>query len=244
MERATKKVVGKYRTPEDVKATLQRLERAGYKREDITLYTDNSNLNEFEEKHDLDMLADKTVEVHDDSKDSFWDKVKHMVSYDDADDDLTEEDDEFLEPYREDIKAGYTIVAVREEMYERATAEANEPVVDPDIQNEIESEAEPILVDEELLDEEEERETDFVLVGDDVTADAPVTERDLVKVEEKPTDLTVVDKIEDEIDGEMETVEETERDVDAENAKAEEPEITFEDPTVHDDDLHFEERPK
>mgnify|MGYP001287870142 FL=1 len=81
MKKSEKVVIGKYKNPEDVKATLQRLEREGYTRDDVTLYTNNDSLRTFEETYDVDMLADETKTVDDSSRESFWDKIKDMVSY-------------------------------------------------------------------------------------------------------------------------------------------------------------------
>lgn len=115
MKKSEKVVIGKYQNPEDVKAALQRLERDGYMRDDVTLYTNNSNLKKFEDTYDVDMLADETKTVNDTDNESFWDKVKHMVSYeDDEETALDEGEDELVEPYKEDIQAGYTVIAVRE----------------------------------------------------------------------------------------------------------------------------------
>ena len=115
MKKSKKVVIGKYQNPEDVKATLQRLERDGYTRDDITLYTNNSNLKKFEDTYDVDMLADETKTVNDTDNESLWDKVKDMVSYDDdKGSDLSDGEAELVEPYKEDINAGYTVVAVRE----------------------------------------------------------------------------------------------------------------------------------
>lgn len=115
MKKSEKVVIGKYQNPEDVKAALQRLERDGYMRDDVTLYTNNSNLKKFEDTSDVDMLADETKTVNDTDNESFWDKVKHMVSYeDDEETALDEGEDELVEPYKEDIQAGYTVIAVRE----------------------------------------------------------------------------------------------------------------------------------
>lgn len=115
MKKSKKVVIGKYQNPEDVKATLQRLERDGYTRDDVTLYTNNSNLKKFEDTYAVDMLADETKTVNDTDNESLWDKVKDMVSYDDdKGSDLSDGEAELVEPYKEDINAGYTVVAVRE----------------------------------------------------------------------------------------------------------------------------------
>ncbi len=114
MKKSKKVMIGKYRNPEDVKATLQRLEREGYTRDDVTLYTDNSNLKKFEETYDIDMLADETKTVNNADNESLWDKVKHMVSYDDEGTELSDSEAELIEPYKKDINAGYTVIAVRE----------------------------------------------------------------------------------------------------------------------------------
>lgn len=115
MKKSKKVVIGKYQNPEDVKATLQRLERDGYTRDDVTLYTNNSNLKKFEDTYAVDMLADETKTVNDTDNESLWDKVKDMVSYDDdKGSDLSDGEVELVEPYKEDINAGYTVVAVRE----------------------------------------------------------------------------------------------------------------------------------
>ena len=82
MKKSKRVVIGKYRNPEDVKATLQRLERDGYTRDDVSLYSNNKNLKKFEENNDVDMLADETKTVKDTNNESFLDKIKHMVSYD------------------------------------------------------------------------------------------------------------------------------------------------------------------
>lgn len=114
MKKSEKVVIGKYKNPEDVKAALQRLERDGYARDDVSLYTNNSNLTKFEETYDIDMLADETKTVNDTDNESFWDKVKHMVSYDhDEKSDLSDDEAELVDPYKEDIQEGYTIIAVR-----------------------------------------------------------------------------------------------------------------------------------
>lgn len=115
MKKSKRVVIGKYRNPEDVKATLQRLERDGYTRDDVSLYSNNKNLKKFEENNDVDMLADETKTVKDTNNESFLDKIKHMVSYDNEEDtNFDENEKEMLEPYRDDIKDGYTVVAVRE----------------------------------------------------------------------------------------------------------------------------------
>lgn len=114
MKKSKKVVIGKYQNPEDVKAALQRLERDGYTRDDVTLYTNNSNLKKFEDTYDVDMLADETKTVNDTDNESLWDKVKDMVSYDDDEgSELSDGEAELVEPYKEDINAGYTVVVVR-----------------------------------------------------------------------------------------------------------------------------------
>lgn len=115
MKKSKRVVVGKYKNPEDVKAALQRLERDGYTRDDVSLYTNNSNIKKFEETNDIDMLADETKAVDETDKESFWDKIKHMVTYDHPEDSaLDEQEEEMLEGYQEDLKDGYTVIAVRE----------------------------------------------------------------------------------------------------------------------------------
>ncbi|HZK47064.1 MAG TPA: general stress protein, partial [Atopostipes sp.] len=115
MKKSKRVVIGKYRNPEDVKATLQRLERDGYTRDDVSLYSNNKNLKKFEENNDVDMLADETKTVKDTNNESFLDKIKHMVSYDNEEDtNFDDNEKEMLEPYRDDIKDGYTVVAFRE----------------------------------------------------------------------------------------------------------------------------------
>ena len=124
MKKSKRVVIGKYRNPEDVKATLQRLERDGYTRDDVSLYSNNKNLKKFEENNDVDMLADETKTVKDTNNESFLDKIKHMVSYDNEEDtNFDEHEKEMLEPYRDDINDGYTIVAVRERENTSANAQ-------------------------------------------------------------------------------------------------------------------------
>ena len=124
MKKSKRVVIGKYRNPEDVKATLQRLERDGYTRDDVSLYSNNKNLKKFEENNDVDMLADETKTVKDTNNESFLDKIKHMVSYDNEEDtNFDDNEKEMLEPYRDDIKDGYTIVAVRERENTSANAQ-------------------------------------------------------------------------------------------------------------------------
>lgn len=115
MKKSKRVVIGKYQNPEDVKAALQRLERDNYTRDDVSLYTNNSNLEKFEEMYDIDMLADETKTVEDTDNESLWDKMKQMVSYDHDEGPLFDEDEEeLLAPYKEDLKNGYTVIAVRE----------------------------------------------------------------------------------------------------------------------------------
>lgn len=124
MKKSKRVVIGKYRNPEDVKATLQRLERDGYTRDDVSLYSNNKNLKKFEENNDVDMLADETKTVKDTNNESFLDKIKHMVSYDNEEDtNFDDNEKEMLEPYRDDIKDGYTVVAVRERENTSANAQ-------------------------------------------------------------------------------------------------------------------------
>ena len=124
MKKSKRVVIGKYRNPEDVKATLQRLERDGYTRDDVSLYSNNKNLKKFEENNDVDMLADETKTVKDTNNESFLDKIKHMVSYDNEEDtNFADNEKEMLEPYRDDIKDGYTVVAVRERENTSANAQ-------------------------------------------------------------------------------------------------------------------------
>lgn len=115
MKKSEKVVIGKYKNPEDVKATLQRLEREGYTRDDVTLYTNNDSLRTFEETYDVDMLADETKTVDDSSRESFWDKIKDMVSYDKGEESsLNDKETDLIQPYKMDIQAGYTVIALRE----------------------------------------------------------------------------------------------------------------------------------
>lgn len=124
MKKSKRVVIGKYRNPEDVKATLQRLERDGYTRDDVSLYSNNKNLKKFEENNDVDMLADETKTVKDTNNESFLDKIKHMVSYDNEEDtNFDDNEKEMLEPYRDDIKDGYTVVAFRERENTSANAQ-------------------------------------------------------------------------------------------------------------------------
>ena len=124
MKKSKRVVIGKYRNPEDVKATLQRLERDGYTRDDVSLYSNNKNLKKFEENNDVDMLADETKTVKDTNNESILDKIKHMVSYDNEEDtNFDDNEKEMLEPYRDDIKDGYTVVAVRERENTSANAQ-------------------------------------------------------------------------------------------------------------------------
>lgn len=116
MDRARRQVIGKYRKPEEVRATLQRLERDGYTRDDVTLYTHNKNIRDFQDDYEVDMLADETrvVDKSEDNR-SFWDEIKDMVSYNTSDEKrMTDEENQLIGPYREDIDNGYTVIAVRE----------------------------------------------------------------------------------------------------------------------------------
>lgn len=115
MEKAPQTVIGKYKNPEDVKAALQRLQREGYKREDVTLYTNNTNLKHFEETNEVDMLADETRTVMKDKEDrSVWERVKGIISYEDSSHTASDAEKEFLTPFKEDISNGYTIIVVRD----------------------------------------------------------------------------------------------------------------------------------
>lgn len=113
MERDSYVVIGKYRDPAEVRATLQRLEREGYAREDISLYSNRSNFDQFEDTMGMDMhTTDDTTSVRDESDRSFWDEIKDMFTMDD-DRDVDTTQDDFVTPYREDIRNGYTVIAVR-----------------------------------------------------------------------------------------------------------------------------------
>lgn len=228
MERASKKVVGKYRSATDVKAALQRLERDGFKREDITLYTNNTNLSEFETNYDLDMLTDKTVEVHDDN-DSLWTRLKDMVSYNHNDDTLTETEHDLIDPYKEDIDAGYTIITVREDMYERLQTQNEPPTTTQEENHDF------VLVDEEPVDFiQDPGEMAADSGGEEVSTDLRVVQSDLAVVEEHSTDLTVVEK-------DKETIDSTQEDsvVSEEN---EELDILFKDPIDSETDLKYEDK--
>lgn len=118
MDRARREVIGKYKNADEVRATLQRLERDGYAREDVTLYTNNSNVRAYENDYEVDMLTDETrhLEKSEENK-SFWDQIKDIVSYKDSDIvEMNEYEQELLAPYREDIDNGYTIIVVREDV--------------------------------------------------------------------------------------------------------------------------------
>ena len=70
------------------------------------------------------MLADETKTLKDTNNESFLDKIKHMVSYDNEEDtNFDDNEKEMLEPYRDDIKDGYTVVAVRERENTSANAQ-------------------------------------------------------------------------------------------------------------------------
>lgn len=115
MARDSKMVIGSYKNPEDVRAALQRLRREGYDREDITLYTDPSNLDRIEDTEYIETWTEEANRADDEHRTdrSFWERVKDMVSYDDPDDErVDDEEAEFIAPYREDIQNGYTVIAV------------------------------------------------------------------------------------------------------------------------------------
>jgi uncharacterized protein (TIGR02271 family) len=111
MAEDSKIVVGRYQDPTDVRATLQRLERDGYAREDITLYTNKSNLDQIEETEHIETVTDDERKADR----SFWEKVKDMVSYDDPDREMGRDasEEEFIAPFREYIRDGYTVIAVK-----------------------------------------------------------------------------------------------------------------------------------
>lgn len=113
MERDSYTVIGKYRDPAEVRVTLKRLEREGYARNDIALYSNRANFNQFEDTMGVDMrTADEVSSTRGDEDRSFWDEIKDMFTMDDDYGVETTQDD-FITPYREDIQDGYTVIAVR-----------------------------------------------------------------------------------------------------------------------------------
>lgn len=62
---------------------------------------------------DLDTrTTEDTATVRDNTDRSFWEEIKDMFTMDD-DREMETTDDDFLAPYREDIRNGYTVIAVR-----------------------------------------------------------------------------------------------------------------------------------
>ncbi|MCT1798680.1 YsnF/AvaK domain-containing protein [Aerococcus viridans] len=113
MERDSYTVIGKYRDPAEVRVTLKRLEREGYDRNDIALYSNRANFNQFEDTMGVDVrTADEVSSTRSDGDRSFWDEIKDMFTMDDDYGVETTQDD-FITPYREDIQDGYTVIAVR-----------------------------------------------------------------------------------------------------------------------------------
>lgn len=113
MERDSYTVIGKYRDPAEVRVTLKRLEREGYARNDIALYSNRANFNQFADTMGVDMrTADDVPSTRGDEDRSFWDEIKDMFTMDDDYGVETTQDD-FITPYREDIQNGYTVIAVR-----------------------------------------------------------------------------------------------------------------------------------
>lgn len=113
MERDSYTVIGKYRDPAEVRVTLKRLEREGYARNDIALYSNRANFNQFEDTMGVDVrTTDEVSSTRSDEDRSFWDEIKDMFTMDDDYGVETTQDD-FITPYREDIQDGYTVIAVR-----------------------------------------------------------------------------------------------------------------------------------
>lgn len=217
MERNPYVVVGKYRDPVEVKATLQRLEREGYARADIALFSSRSNFDQFEDTMGVDMhTTDDTASVRDDADHSFWDEVKDMFTMDD-DREVDTTQDDFLTPYREDITNGYTIIAVRNYIGDAGT---EMDMTDTDVSTELDREVQdsPEITDGEKIQLKEERlhvDKEEVQTGevhvtkktvhDTETIEVPV-EREEIVVEKRPVRDGEVDMTDSDFDDETESI--------------------------------------
>lgn len=118
MERNSYVVIGKYRDPAEIRATLDRLKSEGYAREDVMLHSNRRDVHDpFEDTMDLDTRAAEgmaDVRADETTDRSFWEDFKDMFSSDDDRDVDATADDDYLAPYRDDIQNGYTVIAVRD----------------------------------------------------------------------------------------------------------------------------------
>lgn len=203
MERNAYTVVGKYRDPVEVKATLQRLERDGYAKRDISLYSNRSNYDQFEETMGVDM------HVTDDDR-SFWDEVKDMFTMDDDRETDASLHEDFLTPYREDIDNGYTVIAVRNYTdnltAETDTTDVNTTGIDRDMTADetIQLKEERLHVDKEEVQTGEVHVTKKT-VHDTETIEVPV-EREEIVVERRSVQDGEVDIMDGDFDEETESI--------------------------------------
>lgn len=109
-------VEGSYNTPEEAVEAVRRLEIKGYTKDDIRLVSNSASRNAFLDHSNVDVEIDSnqgSEHGHDDDR-SFWDKIKDAFTLDD-DYDTSNDNDDLLSPYRDDISAGHIVVIVEGE---------------------------------------------------------------------------------------------------------------------------------
>jgi uncharacterized protein (TIGR02271 family) len=120
MVREDRVVVGSYRNRDDAVSVINRLKEDGYRKEDITLYTNSENIDGLRDSQDIDVQADSAERSTEETEDnrSFWDQVKDAFStesynYEEtAQDPAYNQEDDILYPYRDDINSGHTVIVV------------------------------------------------------------------------------------------------------------------------------------
>lgn len=123
MVKDNRTVIGSYSNQEEVVAAVKRLKDEGYKKEDITLFTNSANAGGLKDSEDVDVATEttdtertRTAESEDDR--SLWTQIKDVFSSDTYDYESTSQDsnysqdDDVLYPYKEDIKDGKTVIVV------------------------------------------------------------------------------------------------------------------------------------
>lgn len=204
-------------TSDDVMALVKDLENSELNINRVVIYAHSISVYDpFEDTMDLDTrTTEDTATVRDDTDRSFWEEIKDMFTMDD-DREMETTDDDFLAPYREDIRNGYTVIAVRNYTGDTEVgmgmADTEVEPIDRDVHDTTKmTENEKIQLKEERLQvDKEEVQTGEVhvtkkTVHNTETIEVPV-EREEVVVERRSVGDSEVDMTDTDFDDDTESI--------------------------------------
>lgn len=113
-------VIGSYQTETETEQVIKRLQSEGYKKEDITLFTNRERSKDLNNPRDVDLATpsmDGTDEDQNNDR-SFWESIKDAFKVRDDeyyDDPNYVGEDDLLHMYRDDLRKGHIVVVVDED---------------------------------------------------------------------------------------------------------------------------------